>query len=156
MWHELRRLVLLGVMKEVDERPRVVNARSVVFSNKKRLVGDVRELNELIDVEKLTLEKLDDAAELLEENFYGATSDLEAGYFQVGLAEEQKTLRGCAFENPVTGHITYFVSNTMIPGGKKAQSTSAGPKTTVSSANRYRRAWQDKPGGFSARPRNKN
>ena len=56
-------------MKEVEERPRVVNALSVVFSNKKRLVGDVRELNELIDVEKLTLETLEDAAELLEENF---------------------------------------------------------------------------------------
>ena len=107
-------------MKEVDERPRVMNALSVVFSNKKRLVGDVRELNELIDVEKLTLETLDDAAELLEENFYGATSDLEAGYFQVGLAEEQKTLRGCAFENPVTGRITYFVSNTMILGERSA------------------------------------
>ena len=53
-------------------------------------------------------------------NFYGATSDLEAGYFQVGLAEEQKTLRGCAFENPVTGRIKYFVSNTMIPGEKSA------------------------------------
>jgi hypothetical protein len=94
----------------------VVNALSVVFSNKKRLVWDVRELNELIDVEKLTLESLDDAAELLEENFYGATSDLAAGYFQVGLAEEQKTLLGCAFENPVTGRTTYFVSNTMILG----------------------------------------
>ena len=120
VWHELRRLVLLGVMKEVEERPRVVNALSVVFSNKKRLVWDVRELNELIDVEKLTLETLDDAAELLEENFYGATSDLEAGYFQVGLAEEQKTLLGCAFENPVTGRITYFVSNTMILGERSA------------------------------------
>jgi len=120
VWHELRRLVQLGVMKEVEERPRVVNALSVVFSNKKRLVWDVRELNELIDVEKLTLETLDDAAELLEENFYGATSDLEAGYFQVGLAEEQKTLLGCAFENPVTGRITYFVSNTMILGERSA------------------------------------
>ena len=107
VWHELRRLVKLGVMSEVDERPHVVNALSVVYSNKKRLVWDVRELNELIDVEKLTLESLDDAAELLEENFYGATFDLEAVYFQVGLAEEQKTLLGCAFENPDTGRTTY-------------------------------------------------
>ena len=38
----------------------------------------------------------------------------------MGLAEEQKTLRGCAFENPVTGRIKYFVSNTMIPGEKSA------------------------------------
>ena len=38
VWHELRRLVQLGVMKEVEERPRVVNALSVVFSNKKRHV----------------------------------------------------------------------------------------------------------------------
>ena len=120
VWHKLRRLVQLGVMKVVEERPRVVNALSVVFSNKKRLVWDVRELNELIDVEQLTLETLDDAAELLEANFYGATSDLEAGYFQVGLAEEQKTLLGCAFENPVTGNITYFVSNTMILGERSA------------------------------------
>ena len=120
VWHEIRRLVLLGVMSEVEERPLVVNALSVVFSNKKRLVWDVRELNKLIDDEKLTLETLDDAAELLEKNYYGATSDLEAGYFQVGIAEEQKTLLGCAFENPATGKITYFVSNTMILGEKSA------------------------------------
>ena len=73
MWNELRRLVKLGVMSEVEERPHVVNALSVVYSNKKRLVWDARALNELIDVEKLTLESLDDAAELLEENFFGAT-----------------------------------------------------------------------------------
>ena len=120
VWHEIRRLVLLGVMSEVEERPLVVNALSVVFSNKKRLVWDVRELNKLIDDEKLTLETLDDAAELLEKNYYGATSDLEAGYFQVGIAEEQKTLLGCAFENPATGKITYLVSNTMILGEKSA------------------------------------
>ena len=42
VWHELRRLVMLGVMSEVEERPLVVNALSVVFSNKKRLVWDVR------------------------------------------------------------------------------------------------------------------
>jgi hypothetical protein len=91
-----------------------------VYSNKKRLVWDARALNELIDVEKIYLESLDDAAELLEENFFGATSDLEAGYFQVGLAEEQRTLLGCAFENPDTGCTTYFVSNTMILGERSA------------------------------------
>ena len=120
VWHELRRLVALGVMSEVEEKPRVVNALSIVFSNKKRLVWNVREINSLIDVEKLNLESLDDAAELLEENFFGATSDLEAGYFQVGLAEEQKTLLGCAFENPDTGSTVYFVSNTMILGERSA------------------------------------
>ena len=120
VWNEIRRLCLLGVMSEVDERPLVVNALSVVFSNKKRLVWDVRELNKLIDDAKLTLETLDDGAELLERNFYGATSDLEAGYFQIGIAEEQKQLLGCAFENPATGRITYFVSNTMILGEKSA------------------------------------
>ena len=120
VWHELRRLVELGVMTVVEEKPRVVNALSVVFSNKKRLVWDVREINSRIDVEKLTLESLDDAAELLEENFFGATSDLEAGYFQVGLAEEQKTLLGCAFENPDTQKTVFFVSNTMILGERSA------------------------------------
>ena len=120
VWHELRRLVALGVMEEVQEKPRVVNALSVVFSNKKRLVWDVREINSLIEVEKLALESLDDAAELLEENFFGATSDLEAGYFQVGLAKEQKTLLGCAFENPDTQSTVFFVSNTMILGERSA------------------------------------
>ena len=120
VWHELRRLVELGVMAVVEEKPRVVNALSVVFSNKKRLVWDVREINSRIEVEKLNLESLDDAAELLEENFFGATSDLEAGYFQVGLAEEQKTLLGCAFENPDTKRTVFFVSNTMILGERSA------------------------------------
>ena len=49
----------------------------MVWSNKRRLVWDARELNKLIDV-----------AELLEKNSYGVTSDLEAGYCQVGIAEE--------------------------------------------------------------------
>ena len=35
---------------------------------------------------------------------------------QVGIAEEQKQLLGCAYENPHTGRITYFVSKTMILG----------------------------------------
>ena len=65
VWNELRRLCLLGVMTEVEERPHVVNALSVVWSNKKRLVWDARELNKLIDAAKLPLETLDDAAELL-------------------------------------------------------------------------------------------
>ena len=75
----------------------------MIWSNKKRLVWDARELNKLIDAAKLPLETLDDAAELLEKNLYGATSDLEAGYFQVGIAEEQKQLLGCAFEKPDKG-----------------------------------------------------
>ena len=83
-------------MTEVEDRPHVVNALSVVWSNKKRLVWDARELNKLIDT-----------AELLEKNSYGATSDLEAGYFQVGIAEEQKQLLGRAFENPDTGKAAY-------------------------------------------------
>jgi hypothetical protein len=94
VWNETRRLCLLGVTTEVEERPHVVNALSVVWSNKKGLVWDVRELNKLIDAAKLPLETLEDAAELLEKNWYGATSDLEAGYFQVGIAEEQKQLLG--------------------------------------------------------------
>ena len=35
---------------------------------------------------------------------------------QVGIAEEQKQLLGCAYENPHTGRISYFVSKTMILG----------------------------------------
>jgi len=92
VWNEIKRLCLLGVMEEVEKRPHVVNALSVVFSNKKRLVWDVRELNKLIEPAKLPLETLDDAAELLEKDSYGATSDLEAGYFQVGIAVKRKAV----------------------------------------------------------------
>ena len=120
VWNELRRLVKLGVMEEVEEQPHVVNALSVVYSNKKRLVWDARAINELIDVDKIYLESLDDAAELLEQNFFAASSDLEAGYFQVGLAEKQRTLLGCAFKNPETGRLTFFVSKTMILGERSA------------------------------------
>ena len=120
VWNELRRLVKLGVMEEVDEQPHVVNALSVVYSNKKRLVWDARAINDLIDVDKIHLESLDDAAELLEQNFFAASSDLEAGYFQVGLAEKQRTLLGCAFKNPETGRNTFFVSKTMILGERSA------------------------------------
>ena len=86
VWNELRRLCKLGVMSEVQERPHVINPLSVVESNKKRLVWDARELNKLIDTAKLPLETLDDAVELLEKDFYGGSSDLEAGYFQVSVS----------------------------------------------------------------------
>ena len=52
-----------GVMSEVEERHLVVNALGVVF----KLVCEVKKLNKPMDVEKLTLESLDDAAEPLEE-----------------------------------------------------------------------------------------
>ena len=89
VWNELRRLCKLGVMSEVQERPHVINPLSVVDSNKKRLVWDARELNKLINTAKLPLETLDDAVELLEKDFYGGSSDLEAGYFQVRVVVEE-------------------------------------------------------------------
>ena len=70
-------------MSEVQEMPHVVNPLSVVYSNKRRLVWDARELNKLIDADRLPLETLDDMVELLEKGWYGGTSDLEAGYYQV-------------------------------------------------------------------------
>ena len=93
VWNELRRLCLLGVMSRVQEKPDVVNPLSVVYSNKKRLVWDARKLNKLIDADKLPLETLDDMVELLEKGYYGGTSDLEAGYFQVR-ADSVPTLKG--------------------------------------------------------------
>ena len=64
----------------------------MVWSNKKRLVWDARELNKLID-----------AAELLEKNSYGATSDLEAGYFQVGIAENRSSSWAAPSRTPTRG-----------------------------------------------------
>ena len=89
VWNEIRKLCKLGVILEVKEKPHVVNTLSVVFSNKNRLVWYARELNKLIATARLPLKLLD---------FYGGTSDLEAGYFQVGIAEEQKQLLGCALK----------------------------------------------------------
>ena len=63
VWHKLRRLVMQGVMSKVEERHLVVNALSVVV----KLVWEVRKLNKLMNVKKLTLEALDDTAELQEE-----------------------------------------------------------------------------------------
>ena len=52
-----------------------------MYSNKKRLVWDARELNKLIDTTKLPLETLDDMVQLLKKDFYGGSSDLEAGFY---------------------------------------------------------------------------
>ena len=38
----------------------------------------------------------------------------------MGVTEEQKTLLGCAFQNPATEKLAYFVSNTMILGERGA------------------------------------
>ena len=38
----------------------------------------------------------------------------------MGVAEEQKQLLGCAFQDPATGKVSYFVSNTMILGERGA------------------------------------
>jgi hypothetical protein len=73
--NNLRRLEKLVVLNWVEEKPRLVN--------NKRLVFNAKVLNPYIRLEKVPLERLDDVAKLLRPGSFGGTSDLDSKYYQV-------------------------------------------------------------------------
>ena len=100
---ELDRWVELGILEEVAEKPYIINPLSVVMSNKLRVVYDCRFLNPHLEERHVKLEDLNIVSDLLSPNCYGATADLDSGYWQVKLHPDHKTFFGCHVKNLKTG-----------------------------------------------------
>ena len=80
---ELAKLLQMGCV-EKRAKPHFVNPLSVVYSNKWRLVLDCsRLLNPLLSKATVRLEDLSYLPDIFQAGDFGATDDLEAGYWQV-------------------------------------------------------------------------
>ena len=117
---ELLRLEELGCISRVKEQPYIVLPLSVVFSKKLRLVVDKsRTLNPYIKDQKVKLESLDIAEQMVSQNDYQTCSDLDSGYWHLPVHPDHKKYVGChvILDN---GEIIYFVWNVLFLGIKSA------------------------------------
>ena len=117
---ELLRLEQLGCISRVQEQPYIVLPLTVVFSKKLRLVVDAsRTLNPYIIDQKVKLESLDIAEQLVQQNDFQTCSDLDSGYWHVPIFPDHKKYVGCHVILD-SGEILYFVWNVLFLGIKSA------------------------------------
>ena len=110
MTEELSRFCDLGIIKRVEEKPRIINPLSAVFSNKMRLVWDLRLINEIVVQPKVKLEDLKMMVEILQPGDWAAVDDLESGYYQIKLDEDSQTFLGIEWRG------IYYVSVVLVLG----------------------------------------
>ena len=81
----------------------------MVYSNKWRLVVDAsRHLNPFLRKRKIKLEDLLAMADLVQQDDFLSTDNLESGYWHVLLHPDMYPYVGCHMEDPATGRIQYF------------------------------------------------
>ena len=86
---EIKRLEKLGCIYRVEEQPYIVLPLSVVFSTKWRLVVDAsRNLNKFLEERKVKLESLEQAEFAVLEGDFQSISDLDSGYWHIGIHQE--------------------------------------------------------------------
>ena len=78
----LEELVELGVVEEVDERPRIINALNVVpkANGKFRIILDLRPFNKYMKALKFTMETIQRIRPLIKAGDYMGTIDLRSAY----------------------------------------------------------------------------
>ena len=87
--NEILRLEKLGCIYKVEERPYIVMPLTVVYSTKWRLVVDAsRNLNDFLEVRHVKLENLEQAEFSVQEGDFQTISDLDSGYWHVGIHQE--------------------------------------------------------------------
>ena len=84
---EIQRLVGLGILKEVQDPPTVVNALTVAVnaSGKQRLVLDLRTINPTLKVQQFKYEDINTASHYFKHGSMMATFDLKSGYHHVDI-----------------------------------------------------------------------
>ena len=111
---ELERLNALGCISKVSEKPYIVLPLTVVYSKKLRLVVDAsRTLNPFIIDQKVKLEGLNIAEQLVQQNDWQTTSDLDSGYWHVPLHKDFKKYVGVHAILP-NGETVYYVWNVLF------------------------------------------
>ena len=117
---ELLRLEKLGVISRVVQQPYLVLPLTVVFSKKLRLVVDAsRALNPYIEDQKIKLEDLNVAEMTIREGDWQTKSDMDSGYWQLGLHNDHKKYVGLHFVQD-DGSLLFWVYNTLFLGVKSA------------------------------------
>ena len=105
---EIKRLEALGCIYRVKDRPWVVLPLSVVYSKKWRLVVDCsRTLNPFVQKIHVKLETLDEAESVLKKGDWQAISDLDSGYWHIGVSEESQKFLGIHYIDE-QGDVHYF------------------------------------------------
>lgn len=92
-------LLKSGVIKEVTSPPTVVNPLTVAVnaSGKKRLVLDLRTVNPLVDLNKMTFEDLRYASDFFKVDQFMVSFDLKSAYHQISIHENFQTFLGFAW-----------------------------------------------------------
>ena len=109
-----------GRVKEVTEKPRVVNPLTVSEGKKLRMVLDLRNVNPYVAKAKFKYEDLRVAADLLQAGDYLASFDLQSGYHHVPIHEDFQQFLGFSWTYP-DGSIKFFVF-TVLPFGLSSAS----------------------------------
>ena len=98
------------ILSEVNNRPRIINLISCVYSNKWCLVVDCRLLNPFLVCRKTKLEDLSLISSVVSEGDFMSTKDLEKGYWQVSLKPNDRKFIGISLDGKC------YVANVLILG----------------------------------------
>ena len=98
---ELAELLKSGVIKQVQEKPMVINALSVAtnVNGKLRLVLDLRNINPILNVTKFKYEDIKAASTYFSVNGWMASFDLKSGYHHIDIHEKYHTYLGFSWKN---------------------------------------------------------
>lgn len=109
LWEEVKRLVNLDCIEETEKPSEIMHPWSVVFSKKMRALLDAsRNANPYIKHIKTKFSDLSAVSQIIRKDWWYSVDDLESGYWQVPLAEDQYHLFGCSAIDPATGRKHHF------------------------------------------------
>ena len=106
---EIAKLVRLGCISQVGERPKVINPLTVAFNkkNKPRLVLDCRHINPHLFKFKFKYEDAQVARELFEKGDYLFSFDFKSAYHHIEILPEHRNYLGFAWD--CEGRTKYFI-----------------------------------------------
>ena len=107
---EVQNQVKMGVLSEVDWKPKIINPITCVYSTKWHLVIDCRLLNPYLVKRQTRLEDLSLISTMVEEGDYMSTDDLKSGYWQIKLNPNCRTYLGICLDG------RFYVANVLILG----------------------------------------
>jgi hypothetical protein len=108
-----------GLVKNVSNRPHVVNPLTVSFNGKgkERLILDLRHVNKHVRLDKFKFEDWKTLKQYINLNSYGFVFDLKSGYHHVDIHKSFQTYLGFSWE--LINVVKYFVF-TVLPFGLKS------------------------------------
>ena len=117
---ELLRLERICCLERINYQPRIVLPCSVVFSNKWRLVTDAsRHINPWIVKNKVKLDSLDTAEEVMLKGDFLSKQDLCSGYFHVLLKVDMRDNFGVHYVTP-SGEVIFWRWRVLFLGERNA------------------------------------